>query len=31
LRERFGLRQIIIVGDRGLITSRQINEMLRGE
>ena len=31
LRERFGLRQIIIVGDRGLITSRQINEILRGE
>ena len=31
LRERFGLRQIIIVGDRGLITSRQIDEILRGE
>lgn len=31
LRERFGLRQIIIVGDRGLITSRQIDENLRGQ
>ncbi len=28
LRERFGLRQVVLVGDRGLITSRRIREDL---
>lgn len=31
VRKRFGLRRVVIVGDRGLITSRQIDETLRGE
>lgn len=31
VRKRFGLRRVVIVGDRGLITSRQIDETLRVE
>jgi transposase len=31
VRKRFGLRRVVIVGDRGLITSSQIDETLRGE
>ena len=31
VRKRFGLRRVVIVGDRGLITSRQIDETLREE
>lgn len=30
LRERFGLRRVVLVGDRGMITSARIDEDLRG-
>ncbi len=29
LRQRFGLQRIVLVGDRGMITSRRINEEMR--
>lgn len=30
VRERFGVRRVVFVGDRGMITSRRINEEFRG-
>jgi transposase len=30
VRERFGVHRVVFVGDRGMITSRRINEELRG-
>lgn len=30
IRERFGLRRVVLVGDRGMITSARIDEDLRG-
>jgi transposase len=30
VRERFGLRRLVIVGDRGMITQARIDQELRG-
>ena len=30
LRQRFGIRRVVLVGDRGMITSKRIDEELRG-
>ena len=30
VRERFGLKQVVIVGDRGMITQARIDQELRG-
>lgn len=30
VRQRFGLRRVVLVGDRGMITSKRIDEELRG-
>jgi transposase len=30
IRKRFGVQRVVIVGDRGMITSKRINEELRG-
>jgi hypothetical protein len=30
VRERFGLRRVVIVGDRGMITQARIDQELRG-